>query len=206
MSNLENRVGELRQSVDARLKEIEKRIDMTEIRGAKLESLEVPTKSPELERLTEQMQDLENEIAAMKVGPTNRQDQGEDRTWTAVTGGLQASSCTEEAETWVRDKLWSLWAPSPSEVYCKGDYKGIVFAKFAAQVDRGEAWKALKKAALKEHGHEVWAKESLPVEVRAPKGLLFGLKYLLKKRGINGRQSEGQGPREGRALTAPAAR
>jgi hypothetical protein len=186
MSNLENKVGDLRQSVDARLKDIEKRLDMTDIRVSKLESLEVPTKSPELDRLVKQMQDLESQIAAMKVGPTTGQGQGEDKAWTAVIGGLQGLSGFDEAETWIRDKLYSLWAPSPSEVYCKGDYKGVIFAKFAAQADRDEAWKTLKKAGLKEHGHDVWAKESLPIEIRAPKSLLLGLKYLFKEWGIHG--------------------
>ena len=39
----------------------------------------------------------------------------------------------------------------------------------------------MKKTGLKEHGHEVWAKEDLPIEIRAPKSLLFGLKYFLRE-------------------------
>ena len=35
-----------------------------------------------------------------------------------------------------------------------------------------------------ENGSEIWAKEALPVEVRAPKGFLLGLKYTLKSWGF----------------------
>ena len=77
-------------------------------------------------------------------------------------------------------------APQPEEVYCKGDFKGLVFTKFPSQTDRAEAVKALKKAGLKENGREVWAKEHLPVEIRAPKGLFLGLKHLLNGWEIHG--------------------
>ena len=70
MSNLENKVAELRQSVDARLKDIEKRIDLTDFRVSKLESLKISTKSLEFDRQEEQVEDLETQIVVMKIGPT----------------------------------------------------------------------------------------------------------------------------------------
>ena len=184
MSKLENNLGDLRQTVDNRLKEFEARMDMAELRVAKLETLgEHPAESPSINRLTEQMQNLEQQIAKMKLEERGQAVEDIERERAAVIGGLKELANLEKSETWVRDKLWTLWAPMPTEVYCRGDFKGVVFAKFGSKEDRDAAVKALKKAGLKEHGHEVWAKEDLPIEFRAPKRLLLGLKYLL---GING--------------------
>ena len=65
-------------------------------------------------------------------------------------------------------------APSLEDVYPKGDFKGLVSAKFGTKTDRDEAVKALKKAGLKAAGDEVWAKAHRPVESRAPRSLLLG--------------------------------
>ena len=124
------------------------------------------------------MQNLEQQIAKMKLEERGQAVEDIERERAAVIGGLKELANLEKSETWVRDKLWTLWAPMPTEVYCRGDFKGVVFAKFGSKDDRDAAVKALKKAGLKEHGHEVWAKEDLPIEFRAPKRLLLGLKYL----------------------------
>jgi hypothetical protein len=193
MTNLENKVGELRETVDKRLKELEARMDMTDIRVAKLESIsEKLANPPGVDRITEQVHDLERQIAALKIEPGVKREGGEDRVHTAVIGGLQGLANFEESETWVRDKLWSLYAPPPAEVFKgRGDFKGVIFAKFATRSDRDEAVKLLKKEGLKEHGRDVWAKESLPIETRAPRTLLLGLKYLLKGWDIHAKVDEG---------------
>ena len=175
-SSLETWVGELRQTVDTRLTECEARMDMADLRVSKIESFsEKPAGSPAVDRLAEQMQELERQIAALKVG-AGQQGAEDKRSRTTVIGGLQNLATQERSETWLRDKLSSLWAPVPTEMFCKGDFKGQIFAKFPTQVDRDEALKALKKAGLKEGAHEVWAKEDLPVETRASRGILLGLK------------------------------
>ena len=69
MSSLEPKERELRQTVDTRLKEFEARMDMADLRVSKLESLsENPARSPAVDHLAEQMQELERQIAALKVG------------------------------------------------------------------------------------------------------------------------------------------
>lgn len=185
-SSLETWVGELRQTVDTRLTECEARMDMADLRVSKIESFsEKPAGSPAVDRLAEQMQELERQIAALKVGAGQR-GVGEESSRTTVIGGPQNLATQERSETWLLDKLRSLWAPALAEIFSKGDFKGQIFAKFPTQVDRDEALKAIRKASLKEGAHEVWAKEDLPVETRASRGILFGLKYLLKSWEIHG--------------------
>ena len=69
--------------------------------------------------------------------------------------------------------------PIPTEVFDEGEYKGIVFVPFKAKSARDDAVKLL--SAERQHG--VYAKEDLPNEKRAPRGLLLGLRWLLKQWG-----------------------
>ena len=132
-----------------------------------------------MNRLTEQVQNPEQQIAAMKVEERGQSPWENERERAAVIGGLKELADLKTFETWVRDKLWTLWAPRPTEVCCKGAFKGVVFAKFGSKEDRDAAIQALKKTGLKELCHEVWAKDDLAIEFRAPRRLLLGLKYLV---------------------------
>ena len=67
----------------------------------------------------------------------------------------------------------------------KGDYKGIMFAKFESKPERDRAARVLKEAGLREGGASVRAKADLPAERRAPHNFLFGLKHLLVDWGFN---------------------
>ena len=96
-----------------------------------------------------------------------------DRQCTAVIGGLRDADSADDASTWVKDKLWQMWGPQPVEVYCKGDFRSVMFAKFSSKTDRDSAVVLLKQAG------GVWAKADQPIEVRAKASLAFGLKFLL---------------------------
>ena len=120
MANLESNLGNLRQTVDVRLKKFEARMDMAELRVSKLES----NCDDSTEKLTEQLHDLERQLEALKVGASGKEGKVDERGCTAVIGGLQGLSSLEEASTWVQDKLWSLWAPCPAEVFLQGRVQG----------------------------------------------------------------------------------
>ena len=75
--------------------------------------------------------------------------------------------------------MWHSYGPSPIEVYCKGDFKGILFAKFNTKGERDAAIQIFRKAVCYEGGQQVWMKPDLPIEDRARHSFVFGVKYLL---------------------------
>ena len=92
------------------------------------------------------------------------------RECTAVIGGLSGFDSKE----------WTLWGPQPVDVYSKGDFRNLMSVKFETKSERDDAMQLFWNAGLKEGGNDVWAKEDLPIEVRARKSFLLGLKYVLK--------------------------
>lgn len=65
------------------------------------------------------------------------------------------------------------------------DFRGILFAKFDTAAERDSAVSLLRDAGLKHNGQEVWAKEDLPLEVRAAKNYLLSLKRTMKEWGFD---------------------
>ena len=51
-----------------------------------------------------------------------------------------------EAQKWLTDELWSAWLPQPTETYCKGDFKGILFAEIPKKSERDEVVGWFKKS------------------------------------------------------------
>ena len=50
----------------------------------------------------------------------------------------------ETAKGWVIDMLWGAWLKGPSKMYCKGDFKGLIWAEFADAADREAAIQHIK--------------------------------------------------------------
>ena len=98
---------------------------------------------------------------------------------TAVLGGLAALTGRDEAVTWLSDKLWSLYGPKPVESYCKGDFKGILFAKFASKGERDTAVALLRSAGYEHEGKKVWAKPDMPLEARTVRSFVFAAKNVM---------------------------
>lgn len=98
---------------------------------------------------------------------------------TMVLGGLKSVGNKEAAETWVNDKLWSLYGPKPILTYSKGDFHGLLFVQFCCVEDRNAAIQLLKNSGCQEGGNKVWAKREQPLEVRTNSSLVFGTKRLL---------------------------
>ena len=62
------------------------------------------------------------------------QDPRKNRALTAVIGNLEAlSPSLAQAQTWLKDKLFVLQGPPPTQVYGKGFSQGMVFAEFKDQ-------------------------------------------------------------------------
>ena len=63
--------------------------------------------------------------------------------------------------------------------YDKGDFRGILFVKYATKDERDVAIKLLTQARCKEGGYTMWAKPDKPVEKRVVQSLVFGAKFIM---------------------------
>ena len=97
----------------------------------------------------------------------------------AVIGGLDSLGSLDEGKRWIKNELWKEWLPQPVEMYCKGDYNGVVFAKFLSVDERDAVITNLKSSKKKRGNKTVWSAIDKPVEVRAPLAFLYGAKDLL---------------------------
>ena len=97
----------------------------------------------------------------------------------AVLGGLFALENLEYAKKWITNKMLSSCGPCPTEMYCKGEFKGILFAKFGTKGERDTAIQIMRKGRCSEGGQQVWMKPDLPIEDRVRHSFVFGVKYLL---------------------------
>ena len=104
----------------------------------------------------------------------------ENHTKIAVFGGLSNLSL-EDAQKWLTDELWNAWLPQPIETYCKGDFKGILFARFHTNTDRDDVVGWFRKHSTLIQGTNVWSKPDRFLHERVIQSLVFGTKYLLDK-------------------------
>ena len=91
--------------------------------------------------------------------------------------GIGKEGGKEEAIAWLDEKL-KLVSNCKAEIYTKGDFKGILFAKFDSKHARNRSIESFRKASLTRSGSRYWASEDAPVEDRARKSFLFGIKNL----------------------------
>ena len=92
--------------------------------------------------------------------------------------GIGTEGSKEEAILWLNEKL-KILGDVKAEIYAKGDFNGILFAKFDSQNLRNQSVERFRKASLSRNGQRCWATEDSPIEERACKNFLFGVKNLL---------------------------
>ena len=171
LRDLRLKVGTLNSTLTRRLNQLETKLDRTTLRVDKLEEL-LKDSSETDTSVKFKLGELEKQLAELKAGGL---PDTTERACTAVLGGLGGLS-KEEAQQWMKDKLEVAKGPQPEDIYCKGDFKGLLFAKFATKVDRDKAVGKFRQAKLENLGEKVWAKPDKPVEKRVPEMFLFGLK------------------------------
>ena len=129
--------------------------------------------------MKDQLKKIEREIIELKQIDTNPTDGKYDKECVAVLGGLNNFQTLEAAQQWVENKLWYLYGPKPIEIFSKGSFRGIIFARFKGKGDRDAAVRILKEGKYEEGGHKIWAKPDEDLKTRIIKSLVFGTKQLL---------------------------
>ena len=131
-----------------------------------------------------EIQKLEKEVQGLKA-TSKAPPMSSDGLCTAVFGGLSSFADKEVATRWLQEKMAALGGSVPVDTYIKGDFKGVLFAKFASSGARDLAVDVLRKVGCKEGGHDVWGKPDLPLPLRVQSSFAFGLKYILAQWGFD---------------------
>ena len=133
-----------------------------------------------MKHLQAQFDDLRNSL--QQGGNTSNSPSQDIDATSAVIGGLQGLSTSEQAIQWLSDKLTSLSMPQPARIKMPSkEFKGVLIAKFTTPAARGQAIHALRASLHKPGEDAIWAKEDLPVHVSARKAFLNSLRYQLNK-------------------------
>ena len=90
----------------------------------------------------------------------------------------------DRAKEWVNNTLWKAWLQGPNKMYCKGDFKGLIWVEFASDNDRDAAIQHVKNAGTLLGTDRVWANVERPVEERVPSSILGRAKQLFIKWGV----------------------
>ena len=121
-------------------------------------------------------------------GPTasknSGQFQGEILAQTLMFGGFGQGSSGEAEINWLAEKLKEMKAEPAKTTYYKGDnFKGILFAKFGGAEVAAKAVDIVAKKKLVHEECDIQCQPEAPVEVRAIRTLLLGLRRQLNEWG-----------------------
>ena len=98
---------------------------------------------------------------------------------TSLFGNLDFINNEEAAKVWLKAKLHDLGVTPPSDIYAKGDFQNMLFAKFGTTVERDNAVLKMWKSNFKIGDKTVWSRPDLPIDQRVPQAFLFALKKQL---------------------------
>ena len=104
---------------------------------------------------------------------------GKGHAETALFGGLDKFTNEPEAKEWLKQRLTQLGVETPADIYTKGTFTGILFARFSCGAVRDGVASAFWKARLEYGGKLTWSRPDLPLEQRVPESFLFALRKQL---------------------------
>lgn len=178
--------------VEAKFQNIHKRLDVEDVRVSKLEETLFSGNMLVTDGImAKEIEALKTEIEALKI----KHVEPDVLERTSLVGGLSSLQNFENLKTWITNNLWKTYGPTPGEIYCKGDFKGIAFIKFATKGERDAAVKIFREAGCQEGGYTVRLKPNLPTNDRLRHSFIFGVKYISKR----GRWAKPKGGTDGKA-------
>ena len=90
---------------------------------------------------------------------------------------LKGFSCTEEeASIWSLEQLKKYKCALQEDIFCKGNFKDMMWIKFNTASDRDDAIKKCAKSSFKMDGTKIWTEKDLPYDVRQMISLLLALR------------------------------
>eukprot|EP00973_Karenia_brevis_P006607 898000-Karenia_brevis.AAC.1 len=93
-------------------------------------------------------------------------------------GNLPNTLSQRDAEAWVKDKVQRHCSCDP-EVFCKGDFKGMIWLKFSSEDARNFVVQSIGKARLFHGDNAIWINKDRAIEERCQCSFLYAVKKLL---------------------------
>ena len=146
MQNMENQMQNLSISVETKLQNLHHRLVVNDVRVTKLEEMLNSGTMPVSDgKMSKEIETLKIEIEALK----SKHVEPEVLECTSLVGGLSSLQNLENAKIWITNKLWKAYGPTPGEIYCKGEFKGIAFIKFGTKGERDAAVQIFREAGCR---------------------------------------------------------
>ena len=135
------------------------------------------------ENITAQFEKMQKEIDELR----GKKTESRKITKVAVFGGFKHFGDFDTAKNWIYEKLWKEWLPTANDIYCKGDFTGILFCKFETEDDRNKVVSWFRKASMKVDDETIWSKPDALLRTRSVNSIVFAAKTYLKKWGFENR-------------------
>ena len=110
----------------------------------------------------------------------------DDQSLTVVMGKLDNESTEAHCTSWMTKQIESICHVSPTRIYVKGEFRGMLWMVFASQSQRDLVVGSLNKQKVAMTSRVVWVALDLPLPMRVEKKFLFTLKKLLLTWGWQG--------------------
>ena len=152
-------------NIQARLGVVEKSLDET---CARVLQLEQRAESPSPSVMSAPMDmELNKKIAEIEEKFMNLSAKLDDSAAVAVVGGMKWALSKDDAEYWFTRQLKYIEAPTPIETFAKGDFTGLLFARFATKAERDTAVSKIRASKFQWQGETMWAKADMPLRTNA---------------------------------------
>ena len=132
MQKLESQMSNLSIEVNEKFKVLENKIQLQDVRVAKLEEMLKSGPSTKSDGVLErEIEKLREEVNVLKSSKTDQIEEKEDRNCTAVFSGLLSAQNIAEVKKWMCDQFWVKRLPHPENVYVKRISKVFVMRNLA---------------------------------------------------------------------------
>jgi len=151
------------------------------LKGVEDKNAQLYNRMEELQKMFETFKvdtkvDCEKQINEIKgLRPSNNKD----GIMTVVIGNIPNTETLEQAKEWLRKKCLELGTAQPIDAFSKGDFKGMLFAKFQSVAQRDVVIAGIRSSTTSTSHLKTWAKIDSPLDVRTAEGVLFGFKRML---------------------------
>ena len=148
--------------------------------GSELASMGLRVKSVEDSNaeMRSQFAQLQKNFDSFKIETPRVMDTSHPENMTILAGNLPNTESVEEAQEFIRKLCVSSGIPQPADIFPKGEYKGIIWAKCVTLSQR-DVLIAKIRSSKGTPEKKPWAKIDLPIDKRTAENVLFAFKRML---------------------------
>ena len=140
--------------------------------------LRVKTVEDRASSVCEQVKVLEKTVKDLQIDVQQKNVTPAPESLTVVIGNVPEAASLDDARKWIQKLCSTHSIPQPAEIFAKGEYKGLAFAKCTSASQRELLISAVRQITTSS-GAKPWAKIDLPVDKRTAESVLFAFKRML---------------------------